>query len=490
MALILAMVSLVGAVVIGLSIASVSSRSTLQASRVRNQAVAFNLAEAGVERTVRWFMDQAYPPSTSANFDPFSGAKTLGDGSFVVEVNPDDNNASNPLKQWLITSTGTSHGISQKVQITIKQRSFGQYAYFSDQESANPSTSPIWFMSRDRIRGPMHTNNSNGSTTNIDWTSVSQPIFESTVTMSGPSINYAPDDPASEADFNSIYKLGRSALKLGEDKIDLPTSSSIQQEAAWGNTSGFPTSDGVSIPTYGGIYVRGDAKVTLSVSGSTKQVFTIVQGSTTSTVTVDLSTNSTSLKIGSATATTRMGIGTGVLYVDGNITSLGGTVIDNVTTSGVTTRSAFTIVASVDKGKKIVISDDIKYKTSVDPTKSATDASNKIPGTLGLYSANIELDKNAPTSLDIDALIMAGNNSTTNGSFYADDHDTRDSGKLKLTGGLIQKIRGPVGTFSGTKIKSGYEKDYYYDPRMADDPPPYFPTTGKFDKLYWNRLPG
>jgi hypothetical protein len=199
MALIVAMMSLTGAVVIGLSVVSVSSRSTIQASRVRNQAVAFNLAEAGMERTVRWFMDQAYPPSTSADFDPFSGVKTLGDGTYSVVVDPDNGNASNPLKKWLVTATGTSHGITQKVQLTIKQRSFGQYAYFSDQESANPISSPIWFMSRDRIRGPVHTNNSNGSITNINWSGVTRPIFESTVTMSGASANYSPSAPTTDA---------------------------------------------------------------------------------------------------------------------------------------------------------------------------------------------------------------------------------------------------------------------------------------------------
>lgn len=489
MALIVAMMSLTGAVIIGLSVVSVSSRSTMQASRVRSQATAFNLAEAGVERTVRWFMDQAYPPSTSANFDPFSGTKTLGGGTYTVVVDPDNANASNPLKSWLVTATGTANGISQKVQVTIKQRSFGQYAYFSDQESANPSTSPIWFMSRDRIRGPVHTNNSNGAITNIDWSGVTQPIFESTVTMAGASANYSPSAPTTDANYDSIFKLGRSALKLDEDRIELPTSSSQQQDAAWGATSGFPSSTGVSIPTSGGIYVKGDASITLSVNGSSKQVFTIKQGSTTSTVTVDLSAMTTTLKVGSTT-TTRANVGTGVVFVDGDVTSLSGTVLDNVTTGSTTVRSAYTIAASIDNGKKIVITDDIKYKTGVDPTKGANDSANKSAGTLGLYASNIEIDKDAPKSLQIDALVMAGNNSTTNGSFYVENYASKDEGKLTLTGGLIQKIRGPVGTFSGTKIVSGYEKDYYYDPRLADDPPPYFPTTGKFDKLYWNRLPG
>lgn len=49
---------------------------------------------------------------------------------------------------------------------------------------------------------------------------------------------------------------------------------------------------------------------------------------------------------------------------------------------------------------------------------------------------------------------------------------------LYLTGGIIQKTRGAVGTGSGT----GYLKRYSYDVCAAQSPPPYFPTTGHFAK--------
>jgi len=49
-------------------------------------------------------------------------------------------------------------------------------------------------------------------------------------------------------------------------------------------------------------------------------------------------------------------------------------------------------------------------------------------------------------------------------------------GCLRLRGGLIQERRGAVGTNSGT----GFGKDYTYDACGASDPPPYFPTTGRY----------
>lgn len=49
-------------------------------------------------------------------------------------------------------------------------------------------------------------------------------------------------------------------------------------------------------------------------------------------------------------------------------------------------------------------------------------------------------------------------------------------GCLFLTGGVIQRTRGAVGTSGGT----GYLKRYTYDACAATEPPPYFPTTGHF----------
>ena len=49
-------------------------------------------------------------------------------------------------------------------------------------------------------------------------------------------------------------------------------------------------------------------------------------------------------------------------------------------------------------------------------------------------------------------------------------------GCLYLTGGIIQKTRGAVGTGAGT----GYVKRYSFDACAATQPPPYYPTTGRF----------
>jgi hypothetical protein len=73
---------------------------------------------------------------------------------------------------------------------------------------------------------------------------------------------------------------------------------------------------------------------------------------------------------------------------------------------------------------------------------------------------------------------------------HADGSDTNEScegqqwgrGCLYLTGGIIQRQRGAVGTITDNSPLrgTGYVKRYSYDPCAAQDPPPYFPTTGHF----------
>ena len=49
-------------------------------------------------------------------------------------------------------------------------------------------------------------------------------------------------------------------------------------------------------------------------------------------------------------------------------------------------------------------------------------------------------------------------------------------GCIYLAGGIIQQSRGPVGSSSG----AGFGKQYSYDHCAVVNPPPYFPTTGRF----------
>src|SRR5205823_4636920 len=105
-----------------------------------------------------------------------------------------------------------------------------------------------------------------------------------------------------------------------------------------------------------------------------------------------------------------------------------------------------------------------------------------------IVARNVKIASTAPATLTIDGIVMAGAGNTANGSFYAEQYNARPIGVLHLRGGVIQKARGPVGTFSGGAQATGYAKDYSYDPRMRVQPPPFFPTTGGYDRLSWRRI--
>ena len=70
---------------------------------------------------------------------------------------------------------------------------------------------------------------------------------------------------------------------------------------------------------------------------------------------------------------------------------------------------------------------------------------------------------------------------------YSDCEGTNNGrGCLYLSGGVIQVERGAVGTSGGT----GYTKRYSYDRCAIMTPPPYFPTTGRFnDSRYYELDP-
>ena len=99
--------------------------------------------------------------------------------------------------------------------------------------------------------------------------------------------------------------------------------------------------------------------------------------------------------------------------------------------------------------------------------------------------------KNLDDSKDfhLNAVMMA-----LGSSFGVEDHTTGPTnvndcegtnvgrGCLYLSGGIVQVARGAVGLSSG----EGFIKRYSYDRCAAQQPPPYYPTTGRFtDNRYF-----
>ncbi len=177
----------------------------------------------------------------------------------------------------------------------------------------------------------------------------------------------------------------------------------------------------------------------------------------------------------------------GVVYFNGTV-GVSGTVRGHVT--------------AYVHGGDLVLLDDLRYAD--DPTlgecadalglisdNDVVVADNSINTPQYTGSAYQSLDDSQ--GLNIQAVLMA-----LNTSFRVQNYGSGPSsaincqgrwvgrGCLYLTGGIIQQSRGPVGLGSG----QGYSKQYSYDRCAASDPPPYFPSTGRFtDNRYFEINP-
>jgi hypothetical protein len=150
--------------------------------------------------------------------------------------------------------------VTRKVTLQVKEQSFALYSYFTDQEKSSVTNGTIWFYARDRIYGPAHSND----TFHIAWSGTSaDPIFYGTVSSAASAVGWQPSAPQTKQDWRRVLQGGQDALTLGVDRIELPAMSGMQRDAAWGDSTGFPTSNGVYVPhtggaTNAGVFVRGD----------------------------------------------------------------------------------------------------------------------------------------------------------------------------------------------------------------------------------------
>lgn len=173
----------------------------------------------------------------------------------------------------------------------------------------------------------------------------------------------------------------------------------------------------------------------------------------------------------------------GVIFVDGNV-GISGTI-----------RGRITIAATDD----IVILDDLTYATdpglgtcedlagifSGDDIRIAENPLNNpwAPGNSWTYytfdDTKDEFIHGVVLALDIFTV-----QDYSSGSGFAEPCEGTATGRgcIYLTGGIIQRTRGAVGTIWGGGGGAGYVKRYAYDPCAAKQPPPYFPTTGHFQK--------
>jgi hypothetical protein len=185
-------------------------------------------------------------------------------------------------------------------------------------------------------------------------------------------------------------------------------------------------------------------------------------------ITVDRANSSTTVATAGGETQTCTGMPNGMIYVDGRINSLSGTLGTNEQVT----------IAATDR---VQITGNLTYQNyqanSHPPTSPATPSAAGQNSVLGLLSwqSNVRVSDSLPAGdISIHATVMA-----PNGEFGIENYDSiAVKGTLTLLGGCISNTYGAFGTFSGSNLTHGYRRNFVYDQRLGQGmSPPFFPTT-------------
>jgi hypothetical protein len=244
-----------------------------------------------------------------------------------------------------------------------------------------------------------------------------------------------------------------------------------------GSISGVYLADGLALNSYQG--TMADVNFNSGSSSLKSLANLVVSGTTTLTFNGGTTTVKTSSSTTIFTNVTSSWANGGAIYVANNGTS-SGSKSGTIYLEGGTVTGPLTVASEAS----MYIENNITYTHNPVTTPTTTDA-------LGLISQdNIWVDTGAPAALTIDAAMIAAGTSGDGsaGSFGVINYNTRTpTGTLTVYGGIVQDVRGAVGTVNGSgSISTGYNKDYNYDSRFLTKPPPDYPViSGKVNFSKW-----
>ena len=431
--------------------------------------------------------------------------------SYTITITEKNDPVDTGLDAWdfsysyAVESVGSVGDISKRVKISgdfsvqVQRDNFAKYALFTNTQTTT-SGSNVWFTDKTNFSGPLHSNGRFNFAFNPSGT------FDSTVQQEEQQARFynngwtvlidADNNGATDVPvFNSDFDRGVSTVSLSSATLE---SDMVDQVDGKLNIN----SDGIYVPsqagnTTGGIIVEGDCSIIMSVDGNDNAVYSIVQVGTTKNITVDRTNNQTSVETVGVSTDVYVGLPNGqdnagsIIYVNGDITSLGGTVQRD---------TELTIASNSD----IVIQNNILYSdydagsgtpgVSGYVAPSVTEAAGETKNLLGLVSWNgdVLIGTSAPDDVSIHATVLS-----SSGVFTVDDYNSGSPrGTATILGGVITNNYGAFGLFNGSTGQqiSGYGRNFAYDQRMSGgSAPPYFPTLDAFlafsddidDKLVW-----
>jgi len=361
--------------------------------------------------------------AVSLRSDPYWGSTPIthdyGDnGKYTVSVERFDTSGKT---FWKVTSIGEVGEYKRTLVAWMELEPFSRYLWLTDSEQGK-SGMAIWYTGRDRLNGPTHTN--------TYFYIYQTPQFSDKVTSSNRGDPYYDPDSRTYTQgghtytdpskfYHYYYNYSHDYPKALDDSPDFSFTGGIQEAEFPANLEEIKARANYKINS-DVIYIKflPSGKMEVKPKGQPPMIIP-------------------------TTETT--------LFVDGEIKKIYGTVSGKVT---------------VASSEDINITKNILYN-------------DKDVDMLGLVAQNDIIIKTPPgkkEDITIQASLM-----TVEGSMTVFKYDQGvDRGTLHIYGSVVQKYRGPIGTFTSWGRYTGYSsKDYQYDPRLKFTRPPNYPTTGK-----------
>lgn len=444
-----------------------------------------------------------------------------------VRIYPYQTNSTYYTKGYVIESKGEYDGASTYVRAAISQRTMAFYAVLF-----NKWSNGVYFSyTGDIIDGPIHINGLNSSNVvdntikvGIQWNSAGPKIFydptpESfTTSLSMAGLNYWKTSsstsvvPVSSADWFAVSAAGQAPI-TNAPVVPFPSTTAVQKTAALGSLSALPTGVGVTVPNTsgtcnGGIIVNGDClDMVLSAGGAGNAVQTItvrqndasIGKTVRSTITLDPGTNQTTVLVERATigsssyttfsTSTYTGLSNGVVFINGNVGDgtaktggFRGVIARNVVdgSGNVTRWNQLHFCTEVGKTLRlqggVIHQELITNSTNTNNYRGTATAATATCGVVGITAANIPIARYDAggaeiTDISLHAVVLA----TT--TCQPEDYTLRTLGYFRQIGGFLVNQGLAFETSSG----KGLHEYHYYDERMTNNPPPYFPiATGNY----------
>ncbi len=376
---------------------------------------------------------------------------------FSTCIENDQSSMINPATgAFRIRSTGTMGSRKRSIVATLRRKGFIDFLYFTNRETSDPSTysssadqtqassecdaprqsrtsfcSRISFIDADEIRGPFHSNDSILVCGSPDFGVDANDIIE--LNQNSPGY-FATNGCSAAPNF-------KGTLSYPSGVLPMPTSNAELRNTA---TSAYQ--------------FNGNTRILLK--GDTMDV-TYPGGSKTG---LALPAN-------------------GVIYVNNVACSQGYQRTNTFRTSDALQSTCGDVQVSgtynkditIGADNDIIVTDDLKRGGSAPGVLAGLIANNfvRVYHPVNYSSGNCAGNATGgPGSITIEAALLALNHSFIVDNWFCGS----PVGTLTVYGAIAQYYRGPVGTFLGGNVASGYVKSYDYNYRLKNREPPFFIT--------------